>query len=208
MIDDLITKDTLEPYRMFTSRAEYRLMLRFSNTFERLSGFAEKHRLLQPHLYKNLAKLHLLKEGIVENLNGSVKPEEIIDTTSISQSTPARKVLKRPEVNIEDLPKRFYRWTEKSVELWLKNEIIKDVETEIKYEGYIKRHLKEIEKVAKNEGLKLPKLVDYSAMLGLSSEAKEKLSFVNPETLGQALRVSGITPSDVSVLLVNFFRSE
>jgi len=208
MIDDLITKDTIEPYRMFTSRAEYRLMLRFSNTFERLSGFAEKHRLLQPSIYKNLAKLHLLKEGIVENLNGSVKPEEIIDTTSISQSTPARKVLKRPEVKIENLPKRFYRWTKKNVEPWLKNEIIKDVETEIKYEGYIKRHLKEIEKVAKNEGLKLPKQVDYSAMLGLSNEAKEKLSFVNPETLGQALRVSGITPSDVSVLLVNFFRSE
>ena len=208
MIDDLITKDTLEPYRMFTSRAEYRLMLRFSNTFERLSGLAEKHRLLEPCLYKNLAKLRLLKEGIAENLNGSVKPEEIIGTTSISQSTPARKVLKRPEVKIENLPKRFYQWTEKNTEPWLKNEIIKDVETEIKYEGYIKRHLKEIERVAKNEDLKLPKHVDYSTILGLSNEAREKLGFVNPETLGQALRVSGITPSDVSVLLVNFFRSE
>ena len=208
MIDDLITKDTLEPYRMFTSRAEYRLMLRYSNTFERLSDLAEKHKLLQPSLYNNLSRLHLLKKNIVESLNNSVKPEEIITTTTIDQSTPAKKVLKRPEVKIEDLPERFYQCLDESIEPWLKGEIIKDVETEIKYEGYIKRHLKEIEVVAKNENLKLPKSIDYSTILGLSNEAKEKLGFVNPETLGQALRVSGITPSDVSVLLVNFFRSE
>ena len=208
MIDDLITKDTLEPYRMFTSRAEYRLMLRYSNTFERLSELAEKHRLLQPSFYKNLSRLHLLKKGIVENLNNSVKPEEITTTTTINQSTPAKKVLKRPEVKIEDLPERFYHCSDENIEPWLKGEIIKDVEAEIKYEGYIKRHLKEIEVVAKNENLKLPKSIDYSTILGLSNEAKEKLGFVNPETLGQALRVSGITPSDVSVLLVNFFRSE
>jgi len=208
MIDDLITKDTLEPYRMFTSRAEYRLMLRYSNTFERLSELAEKHRLLQPSFYKNLSRLHLLKKGIVENLNNSVKPEEITTTTTINQSTPAKKVLKRPEVKIEDLPERFYQCSDENIEPWLKGEIIKDVEAEIKYEGYIKRHLKEIEVVAKNENLKLPKSIDYSTILGLSNEAKEKLGFVNPETLGQALRVSGITPSDVSVLLVNFFRSE
>ena len=208
MIDDLITKDTLEPYRMFTSRAEYRLMLRYSNTFERLSDLAEKHGLLQPSFYKNLSRLHLLKKGIVENLNSSVKPEEIITTTTINQSTPAKRVLKRPEVKIEDLPERFYQCLDKNIEPWLKSEIIKDVEAEIKYEGYIKRHLKEIEIVAKNESLKLPRSIDYSTVLGLSNEAKEKLGFVNPETLGQALRVSGITPSDVSVLLVNFFRSE
>ena len=183
-------------------------MLRYSNTFERLSELAEKHRLLQPSFYKNLSRLHLLKMGIVKNLNNSVKPEEIITTTTINQSTPAKKVLKRPEVKIEDLPDRFYQCSDESIEPWLKGEIIKDVEAEIKYEGYIKRHLKEIEVVAKNENLKLPKSIDYSTILGLSNEAKEKLGFVNPETLGQALRVSGITPSDVSVLLVNFFRSD
>ena len=208
MIDDLITKDTLEPYRMFTSRAEYRLILRYSNTFERLSELAEKHKLLQPSFYKSLSRLHLLKKGIIENLNNSVKPEEIITTTAIDQSTPAKKVLKRPEVKIEDLPERFYQCSDENLEPWLRGEIIKDVETEIKYEGYIKRHLKEIEVVAKNENLKLPKSIDYSTILGLSNEAKEKLGFVKPETLGQALRVSGITPSDVSVLLVNFFRNE
>tara|TARA_A100001011_G_scaffold396609_1_gene494910 strand:+ start:3073 stop:4923 length:1851 start_codon:yes stop_codon:yes gene_type:complete len=208
MIDDLITKDTLEPYRMFTSRAEYRLMLRYSNTFERLSGLAKNHGLLQPSFYNNLKQLHGIKKHVFENLKGSIKPEEIINTTTINQSTPAIKVLKRPEVKIEDLPVRFHQGTERGLEPWLVDEVLKDVEAEIKYEGYIKRHLKEINKVAKNENLKLPECINYSKILGLSNEAKEKLSFVNPETLGQALRVSGITPSDASVLLVNFFRSE
>lgn len=206
MIDDLITKDTLEPYRMFTSRAEYRLMLRYSNTFERLSETAEKHGLLHNDFYKSHKQLLLRKKHLVENLNKSVSPEEVLKVTTINQLTPAKKVLKRPEVMIEDLPKRFRKTTNNQIEPWLESEILKDVETEIKYEGYIKRHLKEIKRVSKNENLKLPKHVEYSTILGLSNEAKEKLNFVNPETLGQALRVSGITPSDVSVLLVSFFR--
>ena len=208
MIDDLITKDTLEPYRMFTSRAEYRLMLRYSNTFERLSGVAEKHGLLQESFYDRLKQLRLLKKSIFGGLVNSVKPEEVIKTTFINQPTPAKKVLKRPEVKIENLPKRFHKQTSNNIEPWLKKEILKDVEAEVKYEGYIKRHLKEIEKVTKSENLKLPTGLDYSKILGLSNEAKEKLGFVKPETLGQALRVSGVTPTDASVLLISFFRNE
>ena len=208
MIDDLITKDTLEPYRMFTSRAEYRLMIRYSNTFERLYGVSKKHGLLRDSFFKKLKQLCLLKDSVFLSLKSSVKPEELKNITTLSQAAPAIKTLKRPEVKIENLPKRFYPKNYADLDPWLKDEVVKDVETDIKYEGYIKRHLKEIEKMAKSENLTLPKDIDYSLILGLSNEAKEKLAFVNPETLGQALRVSGITPSDTSVLLVNFFKKK
>ena len=202
MIDDLITKDTDEPYRMFTSRAEYRLILRYSNTFERLLDISKKHMLIDKKEEGFLKSLKSEKNMIIEKFNTSLLPHEMPEVR-LTQPTPAKKVLKRPEIKIEDFPKRFIE-NSNSIPFWLSTEIQKEVESEIKYEGYVNRHLGEIKKAKRNENLILPKDINFLEIAGLSNEAKEKLTFVKPETLGQAMRVSGIKPSDISVLLVAF----
>jgi len=205
MIDDLITKDTLEPYRMFTSRAEYRLMLRYSNTDERLVYISEKHGLLNNDVLSNIKKRLEQKRVVFNNLSQSVHPLMLPKNINIHQSAPAKIILKRPDCSIFDLPKNITAFR-KSLPRWSSHELLLDIEAEIKYEGYIKRHLNELEKQKKNETLIISNKVDYVAFTGLSNEAVEKLSFVRPETLGQAMRVSGVTPADISVLLVNLSR--
>ena len=205
MIDDLITKDTLEPYRMFTSRAEYRLMLRYSNTDERLVYISEKHGLLNNDVLSNIKERLEQKRVIFNNLSQSVRPLMLPKNINIHQSAPAKIILKRPDCSIFDLPKNITAFR-KSLPRWSSHELLLDIEAEIKYEGYIKRHLNELEKQKKNEALIISNKVDYVAFTGLSNEAVEKLSFVRPETLGQAMRVSGVTPADISVLLVNLSR--
>ena len=149
MIDDLITKDTDEPYRMFTSRAEYRLILRYSNTFERLLDISKKHMLIDKEEEGFLNSLKSEKNMIIERFNTSLLPHEIPEI-KLTQPTPAKKVLKRPEIKIEDFPKRFIK-TSNSIPLWLLAEIQKEVESEIKYEGYVNRHLVEIKKAKKTK---------------------------------------------------------
>jgi len=205
MIDDLITKDTLEPYRMFTSRAEYRLMLRYSNTDERLVYISEKHGLLNNDVLSNIKERLEQKRVVFNNLSQSVHPLMLPKNINIHQSAPAKIILKRPDCSIFDLPKKITAFR-KSLPRWSSHELLLDIEAEIKYEGYIKRHLNELEKQKKNETLIISNKVDYVAFTGLSNEAVEKLSFVRPETLGQAMRVSGVTPADISVLLVNLSR--
>jgi len=202
MIDDLITKDTLEPYRMFTSRAEYRLMLRYSNTDERLIGVAEKHSLLNGGALSQAHHRLEQKRAILSNLNASINPESLPDNIKINHPAPAKTVLKRPECSIFDFPDTFLSHSG-GLSQWSSNELLLDIEAEIKYEGYIKRHLNDLEKQKKNESLKISNKLNYGLLAGLSNEAVEKLSFVRPETLGQAMRVSGVTPADISVLLVN-----
>jgi len=205
MIDDLITKDTLEPYRMFTSRAEYRLMLRYSNTDERLVYISEKHGLLNNDVLSNIKERLEQKRVVFNSLSQSVHPLMLPKNINIHQSAPAKIILKRPDCSIFDLPKNITAFR-KSLPRWSSHELLLDIEAEIKYEGYIKRHLNELEKQKKNETLIISNKVDYVAFTGLSNEAVEKLSFVRPETLGQAMRVSGVTPADISVLLVNLSR--
>ena len=202
MIDDLITKDTLEPYRMFTSRAEYRLMLRYSNTDERLIGVAEKHSLLNGGALSQAHHRLEQKRAILSNLNASINPESLPGNIKINHPAPAKTVLKRPECSIFDFPDTFLSHSG-GLSQWSSNELLLDIEAEIKYEGYIKRHLNDLEKQKKNESLKISNKLNYGLLAGLSNEAVEKLSFVRPETLGQAMRVSGVTPADISVLLVN-----
>ena len=205
MIDDLITKDTLEPYRMFTSRAEYRLMLRYSNTDERLIDVAEKHSLLSVDALSQTRTRLIKKQTILNNLNMSISPGALQNNIKINHPKPAKTVLKRPECSIFDFPDTFLSHSGALPE-WAFNELLLDVEAEIKYEGYIKRHLNDLEKHKKNESLIISNKLDYGGLAGLSSEAVEKLSFVRPETLGQAMRVSGVTPADISILLVNLSR--
>ena len=198
MIDDLITKDTNEPYRMFTSRAEYRLLLRFSNTFERLHRYAKNLKLLSPQKLCFLESLFLEKEEINSNLMSKIN-----HTTErgVKITMPAKKIIKRTGVSITDMPKNLFK-TKRPHPSWLKKDIVYDIESDIKYEGYIKRHLKEIKSIKKRESLLISKSIDYSSVPGLSKEAIEKLTLVRPETLGQATRVSGITPADTAVLHV------
>ena len=205
MIDDLITKDTLEPYRMFTSRAEYRLMLRYSNTDERLIDVAEKHSLLSGGAISQVRRRLKQKQTILRNLNVSISPTSLPDNIKIKHPAPAKIVLKRPECSIFDFPDAFFP-QDGALPDWSFAELLFDIEADVKYEGYIKRHLSDIEKHKKNESLKISNTLDYGVLPGLSSEAVEKLSFVRPETLGQAMRVSGVTPADISILLVNLSR--
>ncbi|MFL3007563.1 MAG: tRNA uridine-5-carboxymethylaminomethyl(34) synthesis enzyme MnmG [Candidatus Neomarinimicrobiota bacterium] len=201
MIDDLITKDTLEPYRMFTSRAEYRLMLRYSNTFERLLGHSSTHGLLPEKKLKILEKALVLKNKTKKKLNKSITQNDIKTKIKIKQKTPAIKILKRPEVSIFDLPLNTTK-NKTGLTNWLEKDVLYDLESDIKYEGYIKRHQKEINRLLKNENKKIPKGVVFSSVPGLSKEALEKLNLINPENLGQASRISGITPADISSLFV------
>ena len=122
---------------------------------------------------------------------------------------PLVELIKRPEFSIFDAPKaKFSHIDLKELPRWSSDEVFFDVESQIKYEGYIKRHLTEIEKINSSEKTVISKDIDYSSMSGLSLEGKEKFSLVRPETLGQASRIAGITPSDISVLLVYLRRKQ
>tara|TARA_Y100001970_G_C13880248_1_gene673528 strand:- start:104 stop:778 length:675 start_codon:yes stop_codon:yes gene_type:complete len=200
LIDDLITKDTNEPYRMFTSRAEYRMMLRYSNTDERLFSIAKKNKLLSDSelsLINDRIKVkNKLRQFVCESFSN-----DCVKELGLKQKMPIREYIKRPAVSLFDTLTKV-RKNEKKPRPQIEKEIIEDVETEIKYAGYIKRHLKEIKKMGEKESLSINKNLDYYSISGLSSEAKEKMSAVKPQTLGQASRVSGVSPADVSVLMV------
>ena len=201
MIDDLITKDTMEPYRMFTSRAEYRLMLRFSNTFERLIKHSTKHNLLPKKQELFLLNLSQMKNNAKKELEKSFSQNEIKKEIQLKQKTPGTKILKRPNVSIFDIPIKSTK-INKKLPRWLMEDFLYDVESDIKYEGYIKRHEKEIKKLEKSENLKIPTGLSFLKIPGISKEALEKLSLVKPENLGQASRISGITPADISAIHV------
>ena len=204
MIDDLVTKDTLEPYRMFTSRAEYRLMLRISNTCDRLKEVSSNFSLLGETRLEVLNQVMVQKSLFLNGLKTSIKPDEVSTVLKIKHPLPAKELIKRPEFSISDIPWVVSKRVE-TLPLWLQRDILFDVESEIKYEGYIKRHLKEISRIKSHEETLLPRDYNFSSILGLSKEAIEKFSLVRPETLGQASRISGIKPSDITVLMINLF---
>ena len=209
MIDDLITKDTLEPYRMFTSRAEYRLILRFSNAHDRLASLAKKEGLLSEQRLAGINQAMGRLAEILKHLNTSVSPNKINPTlnklgeSQIKQSTPLKNILKRPSVSINDLP---LIKSGAEVERTTNKEAKVEAEAVVKYEGYIKRQQEQIDKMKKNEVALLPQNIDYLQIKSISNEAKEKLSFIKPETFGQAMRISGVTPADISALSVLFLK--
>ena len=201
MIDDLITKDTLEPYRMFTSRAEFRLMLRYSNTFERLFLYAEKHSLLPIEKLDILKNSLNLKMRAKKEIEKSFAPKELKESIKLDQKTPGVKILKRPEVSIFDLPLESVK-KRTTLARWLEKDLLYDLESDVKYEGYIKRHQNEIKKTAKNEKQKISPKTAFSKIPGLSKEAIEKLESIKPENLGQASRISGVSPADITSLFI------
>ena len=215
MIDDLITKDTMEPYRMFTSRAEHRLLLRYSNTNQRLAHKAKKHQLITDKFYNFLLHKIKLTKKLIENLDNPVAAKEINNvlkkngSAPIKQSQSARQILKRPGVQFKHLPKRFHE-PELIIKLenYIAEEIISEAETTVKYAGYIERQNEQINRLKSQEGLLIPTDFDFLSLNSLSNEGKEKLDLVKPETLGQAMRISGVTPADIGVLSVFLHRTK
>lgn len=204
LIDDLTAKGTNEPYRMFTSRVEYRLILREDNADLRLRGIGYRIGLVSKGQYQKIQeKKEAIKEGINFLRTTLIKPSSGINNRLISlETSPIKKavtleeILKRPEVSLENLKDLNH------AELKITESSLRQVEIEIKYAGFIQRQLKEVERFKNLENIRLPRAIDYKAICGLSREIKEKLDKFNPLNLGQASRISGVTPAAISILMV------
>ncbi len=204
MIDDLVTRGTREPYRMFTSRAEYRLMLREDNADLRLMEKGHALDLIPDDTVQDVkarkkeihAEIKRIKGDVIKPTEGVNKYLQDCGTAPIRNGMPLDQLLKRAELNYDAV--RFLSEPPEPVN----GRVTRQVEIEVKYEGYIRRQLREIEKFKGLEKLKIPEAFDYMTVHGLSNELKEKLSTVKPDSLGQASRIDGITPAAISVLMI------
>lgn len=208
LIDDLVNKGTEEPYRMFTSRAEYRILLRQDNADIRLTPIAEKigmqniaprvKRINEKNQATDLIRLKLQQVSLSpDQVNGYL---ESVASSPIETKTKMIQLLSRPNVSLTELCK-LNETLEKEL-LAFDNEILESAEINIKYEGYIKKEQELVDKMSRLEGVKLHSEFNYHAIPALSNEAKTKLSKVKPTSIGQASRISGVSPSDISILLV------
>ena len=206
LIDDLVTKGTDEPYRMFTSRAEYRILLRQDNADLRLTQIGRDIGLVEDERMTKLDdKLKNTKEALSYFEKESISPEEINpilennNSSTIKQKNKIGKILSRPQIKFEDLLKVE---TIKEKTQNISQEGLEQAEIQIKYNGYIEREKETVMKLNKLEGIRIPKAFDYSKLNAISSESREKLNHIKPETIGQASRISGVSPSDINILLV------
>jgi tRNA uridine 5-carboxymethylaminomethyl modification enzyme len=204
MVDDLVTRGTREPYRMFTSRAEYRLMLREDNASLRLMEVGHELGLINNDTLKEIKERKTQIDREIQRIKQTViKPDDSVNqylqrcgTQPIQSGTYLDQLLKRAELGYE-----MVEALAKSSEI-VTREVVRQVEIEVKYEGYIKKQLNEIEKFKNLERMKIPEGFDFLRIHGLSNELKEKLSSTKPTTLGQLSRIDGMTPSAMSVLMV------
>lgn len=203
LIDDLVTKGTSEPYRMMTSRAEYRLWLRQDNADMRLTPIGREIGLVSDERYERFLRKKEAIEAEIKRLKETViSPDESVNRFLAEHGSAELKtgirlydLLKRPEIEYEHL-KALGHGAE------LTREVMEQVTISIKYEGYLNKQIQQIELFKRMEARRLPEQIDYNSIKGLSTEARQKLSKLRPESLGQASRISGVSPSDISVLLV------
>ena len=204
LIDDIVTKGTNEPYRMMTSRAEYRLLLRQDNTDMRLTEIGHKVGLISEERYKNfLKKKEQINNEIQRVENTVIKPTEKVNevlekynSSKLSTGVKLAELLRRTELTYEALKEIDEERPE------LTEEVTKEVEIEVKYKGYIKLQEQQVEKFKKLEKKLLPNDIDYEKLKGLRLEARQKLNKIKPNSVGQASRISGVSPADISVLLI------
>jgi tRNA uridine 5-carboxymethylaminomethyl modification enzyme len=204
LIDDLITKGTSEPYRLLTSRAEYRLLLRHDNADLRLTEIGHSIGLIPEERYQRF----LAKKDAVEaekerlstfRIKPSTEVQELIRSiggSELKDGILAVDLLKRPEVTYEHIEKL----TPSDVEL--DQDIKEQVEIQVKYEGYIEKSLQQVERLKKMENKKIPENIDYDSISGIANEAKQNLKQIKPLSLAQASRISGVNPADISILLI------
>lgn len=204
LIDDLVTKETHEPYRMMTSRAEYRLLLRQDNADVRLTPIGHEIGLIAEERYTQfLHKQQAVKDEIARvekvTVGANKKVNELLesyDSTPLNSGATLAELIRRPELKYE-----YLEAIDKNREP-LTKDIVEQVNIQLKYAGYIKRQLKQVEQFKKMEKKKIPQDIDYDDIYSLRLEAKQKLNQIRPESVGQASRISGVSPADISVLLV------
>lgn len=204
LIDDLVTKESHEPYRMMTSRAEYRLLLRQDNADLRLTAIGHEVGLIDEKRYQKLLKKEEQIAREIDRVNHtnvgtSEKVQQLLDSygsTRLTSGTTLAELIRRPELSYDKLKEID---EDRSDLPW---DVAEQVNINIKYEGYIKRQMKQVEQFKKLENRKIPENIDYNEIQSLRIEAKQKLSQIRPASIGQASRISGVSPADISVLLV------
>jgi tRNA uridine 5-carboxymethylaminomethyl modification enzyme len=208
LIDDLVAKGTDEPYRMFTSRAEHRLLLRQDNADQRLTPLGYDLGLASADRLGRLERKRAALDATLAALeNTAVKPEEVngyleqVGTSTISEPIRLARLATRPEVSLADLVSAAGRH-DLVTPIEGPESVLQLVETQLKYAGYLDREQEMVDKMKHMESLRLPREVDYDAIRSITMEAREKLSRIRPDTLGQASRISGVSPADVSALMV------
>ncbi|HRI46900.1 MAG TPA: tRNA uridine-5-carboxymethylaminomethyl(34) synthesis enzyme MnmG [Ignavibacteriaceae bacterium] len=208
LIDDLVNKSTDEPYRMFTSRAEHRLLLRQDNADRRLTKYGYDLELIDKEWFFEVEeKKKKIFAGINYCNSTKIAPIKINGillekgSTGIESSETISKLVKRPEINLSEIIS-LMETSPETTPFFCEDEIKEQIEIELKYEGYIKRQHEAVDRLEKYEETKIPLSLNYSNLKALSAEGREKLQHVKPRSIGQASRISGVTPSDISILLV------